>query len=135
MADTIKKSDINAELPDKKKTEKSETYAGLHESTQTFSGIGMFEAIAGDVILRGRHGVRDHIYPLHRAIARYGETEGMIHAMAKHAIRGWDTLMDINKDFKGYILEAIKQRRSLNMPIGKEALEFERIHGDNKITV
>lgn len=132
MAEVLK-SDVGKELPDSKKTDKAEVYDSFNESTQVFRGIGMFEAVAGDVILRGRHGERDHIYPLHRAISRYNETEGMIHAMARHAVRGWDTLMDINKDLKAFILEAIKQRRALNMEVGNDAVEFERLHSDGPV--
>ena len=117
-----------------KKDAPKETYHGLQESTQTFPAIGMFEVSGGDVILRGRNGERDHLYPLHKAYARWKDTEHAIMAMAKHAIRGWDTLMDINRDFKAKIIEAVEQRRKLNRPIPKEVLDFvaEQEHEDPK---
>lgn len=110
-------------------------YPNFRESTQVFPGIGMFEAVAGDVVLRGRKGHRDHIYPMHRAISRYYETVEMIMSMVKHGIRGWDTLLDINKDFKGNILEAIKQRRSLNLPLDQAMLDFEQKETPTTIVV
>ena len=119
------------------KNKNKETYANLQESTQTFGGIGLLEVVHGNLVLRGRSGVRDHLYPLHQAIKRYGETIQMVLSMAKHAIRGWDTLYDVTKDMKAKILEAIRERRSLNMDIPDVALDFERINeaGGGKVDV
>lgn len=105
----------------------NDTRVQQRSSSQTFGGIGLLEAVDGNIVLRGRHGERDHLYPLDKAIRRFHETERMISAMARTGMRGWDTLMDINKDMKGKILDAVKQRRSLNMDIPQDALDFEQI--------
>lgn len=115
-----------SKVKEKTGTRKTDTYAGLQDSTQTFGAIGLLEATAGDVVLRGREGERDHLYPLPRAIRRYYQTLHMINALVKHGVRGWDTLMDINNELQQKILEAIKQRRSLNRGIPAEALAFEQ---------
>ena len=108
---------------------KQEKYASVAESTQTFSGIGMFKVENGDVKLCGRHGERDHIYPIEKAIKRYDETALMILSLAKRGVSGWDVLMDINNDFKAKILEAIKQRRAMNIEVEfpEEVLKFEQL--------
>lgn len=106
----------------------------IQDSTQSFDKIGLFEVKNGDVVLRGRHGERDHVYPIDKAISRYNETQKMLFAMARHAIRGWDTLGDVVKDLRGKILEAVEQRRKLNRFIPKVALEFEQLHADTKVT-
>ena len=103
---------------------KKEVYKGLTESTQTFPGIGLLEARCGDVILRGRNGIRDYLYPIDKAIRRYIETKRMVAAMARNAIRGWDTLMDIQKEMLSVIAEAYKQRLSMNIEVPKHISEF-----------
>lgn len=108
----------------------SDTRANQRPSSQAFDGIGLLEAVNGNVVLRGRHGERDHLYPLDKAIRRFNETERMIAAMARTGMRGWDTLMDINKDMRGKILDAVKQRRSLNMDIPQAALDFEQLQSN-----
>ena len=99
-----------------------------YSSSQDFSKIGLLEARCGDVILRGRHGERDHVYPIDRAIDMFNKTSRQIYALAKNGIRGWDTLLDINKELKQVILEAVQQRRSINRECPKEALDFEQQH-------
>lgn len=105
-----------------------ESYEGLHNSTQTFGSIGLLEAVCGDVVLRGRHGERDHLYDLDKAIKRYDETSQMVAAMARHAIRGWDTLMDICKSMEAVICEAIRQRESLGRPVDERHRDFLEKH-------
>ena len=103
-----------------------ETYNGILGSTQTFGGIGILEAVCGDVVLRGRNGQRDHLYPLERALSRYYETKRMVSRMARHGVRGWDTLMDIAEEMQARILEACRQRRELNREIPQAVQEFEQ---------
>ena len=99
-----------------------------YSSSQDFSKIGLLEARCGDVILCGRNGERDHVYPIIRAIDMFNKTSKHIYALAKNGIRGWDTLLDINKELKMVILEAIRQRRTVNRECPKEALDFEQLH-------
>lgn len=102
-------------------------------TAQSFNKFGLFEAINGNLVLRGRHGERDHIYPLERAVKKYEEQKRYAYKMWRIAMPGWDDMEEINKDFKFNILEAIKQRRSLNMPIPVEAIQFEIAHGDDPV--
>lgn len=102
----------------------ADKYMGFHNSTQTFSVVGRLEVVNGNVVLRGREGERDHIYPLHRAVRRYYDTVKMTNSMVKYGVRGWDTLFDIQKEFREKILEAIKQRYSMNIELEPEVAEF-----------
>lgn len=111
---------------------KKETYKSLAESTQTFPGIGLLEAREGDVILRGRNGLRDYLYPLEKAIRRYYETKRMVAAMAKNGIRGWDTLMDIQKEMLASILEAFDQRELLGRPCSQTVRAFVEKERDSR---
>ena len=99
---------------------------------QSFNKIGLFDVHNGDVVLRGRHGERDHIYPIHAAIKRYEESQQILFVQVRHGIRGWDTFADIVRDMRAKILEAIEQRRSLNLDIPPEAIKFEQLHRDSK---
>lgn len=108
----------------KKEAKKTDSY----EHSQNFNKIGFLEAVNGDLVLRGRDGERDHLYPLDKAIRRYDETCNMITAMLRSGLRGWDTLMDIAYDFEAKILEAVRQRRSMNIPTEQAVLEFAAKH-------
>ena len=46
-------------------------YDNLSSSKQTFDQVRYLEAINGDVVLRGKQGRRDQLYPLHRASRRF----------------------------------------------------------------
>lgn len=105
---------------------KADRYSSLQDSTQTFGGIGLLEAVNGDIVLRGRQGQRDVIFPLGKAIEKYNDTQLTVSHYFRYGIRGWDTLADIAKDFRIRILEACEQRRKLSMPIPAVALEFEK---------
>lgn len=108
----------------KKEAPKNDGY----EHSQNFGKIGFLEAVNGELVLRGREGERDHLYPLNRAIKRYDETCKMVTAMLRAGIKGWDTLMDIAYDFEAKILEAVRQRRSLNIPTEQAVLDFVQKH-------
>jgi len=42
-------------------------YADFGSSKQSFPNVRLFEAINGNLVLRGQNGERDHIYPLAKA--------------------------------------------------------------------
>lgn len=50
--------------------EKAPVFDSFGESKQTFNEVGMFQAIDGFVVLRGRRGRRDQIYPPEQAFKR-----------------------------------------------------------------
>ena len=109
----------------KKKTDSgADVYDGLHSSVQSFYGIGLLEARGGDIILRGRNGQRDVLFPLEKAVTKYEDTLALVHRYALYGVRGWDTLKEIADDFKARICEAVEQRRKLNLSIPKEAEVF-----------
>lgn len=96
-------------------------YDGLENAHMSFSGIGCLEAISGDVVLRGRNGQRDVLFPLERAVQRYFEWMDLTTAYARNAVEGWTEMMDIAQDFKAKICEAVAQRKKENMPIPENA--------------
>lgn len=119
-------------MSDKKKRNgkpAADIYPNFLDSTQTFGAIGLLEAVQGDVILRGRHGERDHLYPLPKAIAWSRNADTMTLSMLKHGVKGWDTMKDISDDLRAKILEAINQRRALGRPIPPAAIRFEQLGG------
>lgn len=96
--------------------------------SQTFGGIGLFEVVNGDIVLRGRHGHRDHLFPLHRAVEKYEWAMDMAMNMMRTGLKGWDTMIDFSKDLEAKICEAVDQRRSMNLDTCKEALDFYAKH-------
>lgn len=100
---------------------------------QKMDKLGMLEAVNGNVVLRGRHGERDHIYPLEKAIRKYYDTRHYAIKMMQTGFPNWDVMMDLNREFKFMILEALKQRRKENIPIPQILLDFEAIHGDDPV--
>ena len=92
-------------------------YDGLANAHMSFTGIGCLEAISGDIILRGRHGQRDVLFPLERAAQRYFEWMDLVAAYARNGIQGWQEAYDIAKDFKAKICEAVAQRKKLEFPV------------------
>ncbi len=111
-------------LKKRKTASGADAYDGLHGSTQTFGAIGLLEAVSGEIILRGRNGQRDVIFPLDKAIDKYNDTMQTVWQYARYGIKGWDTLKDIADDFKMRILEAVKQRHKLNYEISDKANDF-----------
>lgn len=102
-----------------------DVYKGLHDSVQSFNGIKLLEAINGNIVLRGRNGQRDVIFPLEKAVEKYNDTMMTVSHYARYGVRGWDTLKDIADDFKARICEAVKQRRSMRLEVPQNALIFE----------
>ena len=100
--------------------------------SQTFGGIGLFEAINGEVVLRGRKGHRDMIFPLHRAVDKYNWAIDMAQQMVRTGMKGWDTMLDFCDDFAAKICEAVDQRRSLNIESAPKVLEFYEKHYKQK---
>lgn len=91
-----------------------------------FPGIGLLEMRGGQIVLRGRNGQRDTLFPLEKAVAKYSSTMETVHAMARGGQRGWDTLMEIAQDFRARIIEAVKYRMAKNEPIPPAAAAFEQ---------
>lgn len=107
------------------KTDKgADVYAGLSNVHLSFDGIAHMEAISGDIILRGRGGQRDVLFPLEKAVRKYFDWMDMVHLYASRAINGWPEMMDIAQDFKARICEAVEQRKQMQMDVPKEALQF-----------
>jgi hypothetical protein len=112
----------------KKKTKSgADVYEDMHSSVQSFNGIGLLEAVNGNIVLRGRNGQRDVIFTLERAVEKYHDTVATVHQYARYGIRGWDTLKDIADDFKVRICEAVEQRRKMQLEIPANAAEFAAI--------
>ena len=74
-------------------------YDGLADAHMSFNGIAFLEAVSGDVILRGRNGQRDVLFPLERAVQRYFEWMDLTMAYARNGVKGWDEAYDIPKRF------------------------------------
>lgn len=105
-------------------------YDGLSEAHMSFNGIGYLESISGDVLLRGRNGQRDVLFPLERAAQRYFEWMDLTATYARNGVKGWDEMMDIAKDFKAKICEAVEQRKKLEFPIPPAAAKIAGISKD-----
>lgn len=106
-------------------------------SPSSFGKIGLLEAVNGNIVLRGRHGERDHVFPLEKALQKYDETAIYAARMLKYGLPQWDEMMQINEEFKFRILEALNQRRSLNIETPKELLDklllFEQAHSADPV--
>ena len=114
----------------------ADVYAGLSNVHLSFDGIKHLEAISGDIILRGRNGQRDVLFPLEKAVRKYFDWMDMVHLYASRAIAGWPEMMDIAQDFKARICEAVEQRKQMQMDVPKEALQFaEMMEAAKKPTV
>jgi hypothetical protein len=100
-------------------------YDGLADAHMSFNGIGCLESCAGDVILRGRNGQRDVLFPLEKAVQRYFEWMDLIAVYARNGINGWQEAMDIAKDFRAKILEAAQQRRNEGRPVPPDVIKLE----------
>ena len=102
----------------------ADVYAGLSNAHMTFDGIRYLEALNGNVILRGRNGIRDRIFTLEKATQKYLEWMNMTYAYARQGISGWDQMMDIGKDFKARICEAVAQRKKLGLKVPADAQQL-----------
>lgn len=100
-------------------------YDGLESAHMSFSGIGCLEAISGDVVLRGRNGQRDVLFPLERAVQRYFEWMDLTMAYARNGINGWQEAYDIAKDFRAKIIEAANQRRHDGRDVPTDVIKLE----------
>ena len=58
------------DMTEQRLKEKAPCFESFGDSKQTFNQVGMFQAIDGFVILRGRRGRRDQIYPPEQAFKR-----------------------------------------------------------------
>ena len=105
----------------------ADVYAGLSNVHLSFNGIGCLEAVSGDVVLRGRNGQRDVLFPLEKAVNRYLEWMDMTHAYALRGLKNWPEMMDIAQDFKAKICEAVEQRKQMQLDIPKDALQLSEV--------
>ena len=121
---TEPETDSYGKIKDAKTDTGADMYAGLSNAIMSFDGIGLLEAISGEIILRGRNGQRDVLFPLEKAVRKYFDWMDMVHLYASRGIRGWDTMMDIAQDFKAKICEAVEQRKQMQLDIPKDALQF-----------
>jgi len=108
-------------IKDQKTENGADMYMGMENAHMSFTGIGCLEAVSGDIVLRGRAGQRDVLFPLERAVQRYFEWMAMVQAYARNGIAGWDTMMDIAQDFKAKIGEALAQRKKMGLDIPADA--------------
>lgn len=102
----------------------ADVYAGLTNAHMSFDGIKCLEAVNGNIVIRGRNGMRDHIVPLEKAITRYFNWMDLVTNYCKLAVSGWETAFDIAVDFKAKICEAIEQRMQEGEKVPVDALEF-----------
>lgn len=58
-------------MDDKEVKKSTGLYQDFAHSKQTFPNVRFFEAINGNVVLRGKDGARDRIYPLPKACKRF----------------------------------------------------------------
>jgi len=110
------------------KTDKgADVYAGLTNATMSFDGIKYLEALNGNIVLRGRNGQRDVIFTLEKATAKYLSWMDMVYQYAKLGVKGWDTMMDIGKDFKARICEAVYQRKKMGLKVPADAEKLAQV--------
>ena len=92
----------------KKSADKYEDFA---HSKQTFPNVRFLEAFNGDVILRGRNGQRDMVYPQHKAAQRFWRMYDMMNYWAQ---QGFTTQTEegiqVLENLGAKIQEAIAQR-------------------------
>lgn len=116
--------DAYGKVKDVKTDKGADVYAGLSNAIMSFDGIGLLEAVSGEIILRGRNGQRDVLFPLEKAVRKYFDWMDMVHLYASRGVRGWDSMMDIAQDFKARICEAVEQRKQMQLDVPKDALQF-----------
>ena len=114
----------------------ADIYAGLTNAHMSFDGIKCLEAVNGNIVIRGRNGMRDHIIKLEKALERYFNWMDLVTNYCKLGVQGWQTAFDIAVDFKAKICEAVEQRMQAQEQVPAAALEFyERATAAKKPTV
>ena len=112
------------------------TYESVGDAHFTFRKIGMFEAKGGDVILRGRHGERDHLIPLDSALSMYYSRIAYMNKVAQYNVLAGGELKDICDEFRARICEAVDQRKKENREVPQEVQRFyDEVTAVKKITV
>lgn len=98
-------------VPVKEVKKQQGVYNSFGESRQSFDKVGLFEVFNGDLILRGRHGERDHVYPIHRALERFWR---QLDIYKYWQLNGFFTQCQewryVLQDFGHKVLEALAQR-------------------------
>lgn len=130
----VSDDDVKKELPDGEARRDAGAHEGIAGSSQTFDGIGLIDVnpADGNLILRGRHGMRDRAVPVERALKWYTDAGRMAEAMLRNGVRGWDVLLEVRSEIKGKLLDSIRIRRKNNIPVPAWLVELERrhMHGD-----
>ena len=86
-------------------------YDDFSTSRQSFDQIRMFEAINGNIVLRGRNGRRDTIYPLQKAAKRFSRWYAIFCQWeAKGFHRQTDELQQVLEQLGHKIQQAVSQR-------------------------
>lgn len=116
------------------KGKKTNTGADVYDSMQdvhlSFDQFRYMEAVNGDIVLRGRNGGRDHLFPLEKAAAKYVNWMDLVYSYFRNGINGWDTAFEIGKEFRARICEAVEQRKKEGRDVPESALRI--VAGDSK---
>lgn len=92
---------------------KAETYQNLSASKQRFDEIRRLQAINGDVVLRGKEGRRDKIFPLHLAVKRFSNWYKICKSWSEKGFKGQiEELKLVLEELGSKIIEAIVQRQT-----------------------
>ena len=96
---------------------KASKYDSLGNAKQSFNGIKFIQALNGQVVIRGRQGQRDMLYPLHRAVKMFFRMGLFYQKLKKNAPAIVYQFKAVLKDFGAKILQAVKQRAAMNQPL------------------
>lgn len=96
---------------------KQDMYTDPLKAHQSFHGIRYIQAIGGEVVLRGRDGQRDMIYPLHRAVKQFFHMGLFYERLRKVSPMLVSQFKDVIQDFGAKILQAVKIREATNEPL------------------
>lgn len=102
---------IPKSLRDVRPLVKARKFSSLDKSKQTFDGIRLVEAVNGNLVLRGRNGMRDMIYPLDKAwpmFFRMCEFYKKLYTLGTNVA---DEMRDVLYNFGRSMQQAIDQRK------------------------
>ena len=114
-------ADAYGKVKDAKTDKGADVYLGLDNAHMSFDGIKCLEVAGPDIVLRGRNGQRDVLFPLEKATQKYLDWMDIVYAYARNGIHGWDTMMDLANEFKARICEAVAVRKKLGMEVPADA--------------
>jgi len=109
----------------KKKNGRVDTlYEGLGNARMNDDLIGRLDVSGGDIILRGRNGERDHLYPPGRAMAMHRRLGRLVQRLVMYGVAGWDVFAELADEFGSKIMEAMEQRRKLGRELPEGSDKF-----------